>query len=451
MNEGQISFTLDYEQFDEILSQQNWFKLQHEFENNDASLSQSFLICEGNSSYTWLLADFKTEKTYEIKGNLVTEKPDTVVVSESSNQKGQLIDLAEPYSIFSRLEQNPKGTDEGYVDFFTKLNINLSKLNLDKLKRSDLSEAGFSFESAHRSLSIVHKKFCEILTAPNESLVDLSRADLQTVASDLKQFYRYAKQITDFEIKGQNPRQNYNKLLGTISQFCENMKEPLKKHIAYLNSRVERVNTAIGDEVDKLQKIGEEAQQNEEKRQESFDQIYVQLQNQLANEQLEKYKIIFQNQAKKHGRMSWIWLAVTGVLAVGFAIIFWEFLIDIGSAANQVNQLSTILSNLFVRGFYISLIFLLLNRTIKNYSAEKHLEVINTHRQNALETFEAFVAAAEGNRDTRDQVLLAATKAIFDANQSGYLSAKSSGSDSASPVQHFIKEVLPSKSSSDSN
>ena len=120
---------------------------------------------------------------------------------------------------------------------------------------------------------------------------------------------------------------------------------------------------------------------------------------------------------------------------------------DIGSVANQENQLSMILSNLFAKGFYLSLIFLFLNRTIKNFAAEKHLEVINTHRQNALETFDAFVATAEGNRETRDAVLLAATKAIFEANQSGYLATKTSGSDSASPVQQIIKEVIPTKSS----
>ena len=43
------------------------------------------------------------------------------------------------------------------------------------------------------------------------------------------------------------------------------------------------------------------------------------------------------------------------------------------------------------------------------------------------------------------------TKAIFDANQSGYLSAKASSSNSASPVLHFIKEAMPSKSSSNSD
>ena len=93
------------------------------------------------------------------------------------------------------------------------------------------------------------------------------------------------------------------------------------------------------------------------------------------------------------------------------------------------------------------MIYLLLNRSIKNYTAEKHLEVINVHRQNALETVDPFVKATKENRDTRDQVLLAATKTIYDANQSGYLSTKISGSDSANPVQQIIKEVIPTKSS----
>ena len=79
------------------------------------------------------------------------------------------------------------------------------------------------------------------------------------------------------------------------------------------------------------------------------------------------------------------------------------------------------------------------------------MEVINTHRQNALETVDPFLEATKENRETRDQILLAATKTIYDANQSGYLSTKISGSDTANPVQQIIKEVIPSKSSDKSD
>lgn len=313
--------------------------------------------------------------------------------------------------------------------------------------------------------------FCEILTSPRESLIDLSRGNLQQVMEYLRQFYEQAEQIDNFEIKGENPSQTYGDRLQTIAQFCDGTKEFLRQHIAYLNSKKveqlenqvettlasveERYNTTINEETEKLQKLGEEAHQKEQERQENFDQIYIQLQNQLTEKPISQYKAIFDEQAKKHGRTAWAWVAISGLLAVGFGVLFWELLMDIGTLANQENQSSAnqenqwfmILANLFAKGFFLSLIFLFLNRTIKNFAAEKHLEVINTHRQNALETFDTFVAAAEGNRETRDAVLLAATKAIFDANQSGYLSAKISGSDSANPVQQIIKEVLPSKSS----
>ena len=88
---------------------------------------------------------------------------------------------------------------------------------------------------------------------------------------------------------------------------------------------------------------------------------------------------------------------------------------------------------------------MLLNRSIKNYAAEKHLEVTNRHRRNALATFDAFAKASEDKPHTQAQVLLAATNAIFDANQSGYLSAKTSRSDTTSPIQQIIRENLPGK------
>ena len=105
-----------------------------------------------------------------------------------------------------------------------------------------------------------------------------------------------------------------------------------------------------------------------------------------------------------------------------------------------------VLQNIFTKGFLLSLIYLVLNRSIKNYTAEKHLEVVNRHRQNALRTFQAFHSAAGENQEIQDAVLLAATNAIFDANQSGYLSAKIRGSESTNPIPQVIKAVVPSSS-----
>ena len=327
----------------------------------------------------------------------------------------------------------------------------------------------------------------EILTSPPESLLDLSRSDLDKFVSSLKEFYERAEKINNFDVRVENSNQDYNDLLQRIPGFCERTKVNLGQHIAYLRSKKveqlekqvrttladieERFNTTISTETEKLQKLGEEAQQQTAEIIQKLEETHLKYQTQLTDRPISHYKKIFETQAKKHSRMAWVWAGVSGLLAIGFGIIFWELLMDIGSLANRENQLSMILSNLFLekltdigslanrenqlsmilsnlfaKGFYLSLIFLFLNRTIKNFAAEKHLEVINTHRQNALETFKAFVDAAEGNRETRDAVLLAATKAIFDANQSGYLSTRTSGADNTSPVQQIIREVSPTKS-----
>ena len=467
MNEGRLSFKMDYDQFIEILDQNNWTKLQDEFKLNNAVLSQTFLIWGSNSDNTWLLADFETKKNYDIEGNRLIEKPDTVVISESPTEKEQLMEPKDPHLIFSQvLDQNPIGTDKGYVYFLSQLNVNLGELNLEQLKRPDLSGAGFSFESIHSRMLIVHKMFYDILTSTNDLLIDISRKELQQIVTNLKKFYDYLEQIKKFEVKGENPSDNYKKILTNVAQFCENMKVSLRNHIAYLNSNKvvqlekhidttlavteERINKVINDEATKLQQTTEVLQKSEEKLEE-IEQTHLKYQNQLTEKPISQYKAIFDAQAKKHGRNAWIWLGVTGLLVIAFGGIFLWLLVELEKAVSSANQLTTIVSSLFTKGFYLSLIFLILNRFIKNYAAEKHLEVINIHRQNALETFDAFVDAAEGNRETRDAVLLAATKAIFDANQSGYLSTKSSSSDTASPVQQIFKEVVPSKSSSDSN
>lgn len=84
MTERQLLFTLDYEQFNEILSHQNWFNLQQEFERAGTSLSQNFLIWRGESGSTWLLADFDTKKTYDIETETEAEAPAGTTEREKS-------------------------------------------------------------------------------------------------------------------------------------------------------------------------------------------------------------------------------------------------------------------------------------------------------------------------------------------------------------------------------
>ena len=458
MTEGQWLFNLDYEEFNRIRGRNNLFELREEFNTRNALLSQSLLISQEASDSHWLLADFENQKTYNIR----KEDDTRVEVSEGVDLGKHTDILSDAGTIIPRLKQGI-GTHMGIIDALKRLNFNT--VNLENLKRVDLSVRNLGFESEYPDLEVAYEMLKEILAAPRTALINLSSQDLEQLKRYVLQSYEMTQKIVDFGVGERDPdiRKQHANLSREMHQFCESVKQSLFQIAAYVSSKKvdqlenqvnttleaveERYNVTISEETDRLLKIGEEAQQQTAEMVQKLEQTHLKYQNQLTEKPISQYKTIFENQAKNHRKMAWIWFTASGLLAVGFGLIFWKLLTDIGSLMNQENQLSMILSNLFAKGFYLSLIFLFLNRTIKNFAAEKHLEVTNTHRQNALETFDTFAAAAEGNRDTRDQVLLAATKAIFDANQSGYLSTKTSSADSASPVQQIIKEVIPSKSS----
>ncbi len=304
----------------------------------------------------------------------------------------------------------------------------------------------------HQDLSIVHSMLREILASSHEWRPNFPRGTARDVVNQqVQQFYEKVREIEDFEIDDDNPKQKYDNRLQGISNFCDTAKRSLRDIVAYLSSgKVSQRTAEVDDLVAKLETennraegIINETEKHLAEKQEEVDQLILKVQNQLAEKPISQYKAIFADQAERYRKGSQFWLVMAGVATGVFAAVFIllsKFLEIEGT------QLSETLQNLFTKGFVLSPIYVWLNRSIKNYTAQKHLEVINIHRQNALDTFDPFVDAAEGNRQTRDAVLLAATDAIFDANQTGYLSTKGSGPDSRSPVQQVIREIIPERS-----
>ena len=448
-------FSLDLERFRTAWSSlnsryPNSFNLQHEFKTKGVSLSQSLLTWDEESG-THLLTDFENKRTYDIKTVEETAGNQRVEVWERSSEAEQPVTLTDNQAILSRLRSNPQGTDQGLIDFLK--GFDLDGLDLERLKRSDLSGAGFSFESVHPDLSIVYNMLQETLKSSHEWMLHFPRGIARdAVNQQLQKFYENVQQIEDFEIDDDNPKQKHDSLLQGVSNSCDTAKRSLREIVGYLSSgKVNQRAAEIDDLVARLKTENNRAEgiinENENKlakKQEEVDQLILKMQNQMTEKPISQYKAIFADQAKEHHKGAWNWLKMAGGATAVFFVAFFVLTIWLGS---EGSGLTGTLQNLFTKGFLLSPIYVWLNRSIKNYTAQKHLEVINTHRQNALETFDTFVAAAEGNRETRDAVLLSATEAIFDANQTGYLSAKGSGADSKSPIQQVIREFIPDKSS----
>lgn len=457
MAERKKLFSLELDRYREIVDNGRWFYLQGEFRAKGTSLSQSLLIWVGEAGDTWCIADFENKTTFDIQSAENRDGTPMIEVWDPSSEVGKLVTSTDEDEILPRLF-TAQGTDQGFIDLLRRLN--LDELDLDELKRTDLSGAGFSFESVHGNLLIVHKMLREIMTVSREWLMDLSQNAVHNLNSQIHQFYDEVEKIKGFEITDENPRETHYQLLHEVSQFCTAAKEPLERIIAYLSSRkVKQITAEVNDTVTKAeQRLDAEidrAKENNiavEKRlsemQEEFLGLKTQMQDQLAKESVSQYESLFKNQARIHRNGAWTWLGIAGVsTAVFIAALYW--LPIPGFLESNSTQLTGVLQSLFAKVLMLSPIYIWLNRSIKNYTAQKHLEVINTHRQKALDTFDGFVAASGENRETRDAVLLAATDAIFDANQTGYLSTKGAGADSKSPIQQIIREIITKPSKGD--
>ena len=448
-DERKMLFSLDGTRRNELFAD-DLFCLQHEFREWGVALSQSLLIWEEEPNRVWLLADFQNEKTYDLR--LPNVIPPPLQVWSPSTEGEQLLTSTDTRAILSRLEESFRGTHEGGVDLLKRLP--LEEYDLEGLKRTDLP-SGFGFERVHQDLLVVYEMLRGIPGFSREQLLSLPRQKIRTFVLRLREFFDWEQEIRQSQTRGRNAIAAHANLLQNIADFCNTVKAYLGPIITHLNAQQvaeleNQVNATVAEtvqnlnaEVDRTRTINAEAETKEAERQKDISDLKLEVQNQLAKKPISQYKQIFANQAEKHQNTARNWLGVTGLLTLIFGLIFAWLLKELGPAGSE---LPLVLQNLLTKGFFLSLVYLLLNRCIKSYTAEKHLETVNRHRQNALETFDAFVAAAEGDRETRDAVLLAATNCIFDANQSGYLAAKTSRSESASPIQHVVKTIPFGKS-----
>ena len=205
---------------------------------------------------------------------------------------------------------------------------------MEGLKRSNLSEAGFSFESVHQGLLVVHSMLREILTAPRERLLNLSRGEVDNLKNRLREFYENVQKIKDFEISGENPRETYTTLLQDISNFCDTAKRSLRDIVAYLSSRkMEQLETKVDTTVDAaVGRLNAETNRGKENNneveklrnetQQELNQLKLERQNRQAKQSVSEFTEIFEKQAKAYNKGAQDWLKIAGGVT---AVFFWSF------------------------------------------------------------------------------------------------------------------------------
>jgi hypothetical protein len=130
--------------------------------------------------------------------------------------------------------------------------------------------------------------------------------------------------------------------------------------------------------------------------------------------------IHFKNEADSHKKEGRWWFGGTAFfacVAVAYAVFGIGHQIEKITADTPTPKLVQMTVS---RVLIVSILFFAVAWCAKNYAASRHNFVTNRHRQNALSTFETFVKGTD-DKQTKDAVLVQATKSIFAPQSSGYL------------------------------
>lgn len=128
----------------------------------------------------------------------------------------------------------------------------------------------------------------------------------------------------------------------------------------------------------------------------------------------------FQTEAGSNQAASWAWLGAMIVIG-GFTA--WYALVELTAALSVLPDKATmgqVVNFTVVRLIVVSLLMFAIGFCSRNYSASLHNFVVNQHRANALQSFLTFEEAAQ-KPETKDAVLLEATRSIFSPQSSGYV------------------------------
>ena len=148
--------------------------------------------------------------------------------------------------------------------------------------------------------------------------------------------------------------------------------------------------------------------------------------NAAAEKGVSQQATYFKDEADKHNDQSGTWLGASitvGIVLLIYSVVslfFPQFNFLTGDSLAEAIQLAV--SKILIFAVLSYSLF----QCVRNFSAHRHNEVSNRHRQNALMTYRALYEAG-GTEETRDIVLQHASAAVFSPGDSGYLKNEDRG------------------------
>lgn len=194
---------------------------------------------------------------------------------------------------------------------------------------------------------------------------------------------------------------------------------------------------------EKSEQFAKEGQQ----KLEQVDQALTEVRKAAGEAGVSQTSVHFNAEAIEHNDAARKWIFAIGAVTAALLLfsLFGGTLLRWAGTAEPSPDSQTILHIKYLtqKGIVMFCLIFGLILTVRNYAAAKHNYVVNKHRNNALRSFQTFVASATDDQ-TKNAVLIQATQSIFSPQPSGYVRTDGENSPS-SPIVEIIRSVGKTK------
>ena len=265
----------------------------------------------------------------------------------------------------------------------------------------------------------------------NSDLDAIPDALLPALAQEIRRTLGEFQRVRELDPRNQSPKNILSSLRGVYEQVYANL-APILAHVGTDPARFDKLRRQAETAVRQTSASEEQIGAMLEESSTALSQI-----KKAAGEAgASRHAGIFGDVSKRHRKTSYVWLAVSAILAVATLWLAWQMA---GQVADRT--LSDTIQFVAARIILFGVLSYALVSAVRIYRAEAHNQVVNAHRHHALRTFETFTAASSDDA-TRNAVLMQATQCIFSHRPSGF----GQHEDDAAPqsqVLELTRNILP--------
>ena len=318
----------------------------------------------------------------------------------------------------------------------------VQEFNAEELVQTGrLGEASFdeALEPAKKVISLFRQ-------LPATTLDYLPESELGIVKSQANSLYQMFEEILSFDVNEGDVRNRQSQAVGKLRNAYQGHFSKLYPLISYSMARTvnfgqleEQGRAAVREIRDQTEKLMKEI----EEQKKAADRILEEVRKTAAERGVSQEASYFKEEADAHRLEAQNWRFWTVSMAVvlgayGVSTLFFHKISWLTPATTYETVQFTVGKVLvfFVLAYMLAL-------CAKNFLSNRHNEIVNRHRQNALMTYKSLVDAG-GSPEARDVILSHAASSVYRLHDTGYTkSSDGSGSSSSSIVEMLPRTSLP--------